>query len=71
MLILSNFMTDQRCSVINMAYATERPSHTTGVIVFEAPIHDIEMMATEDQVIDLIRCGVRYNGEYGALVMDI
>lgn len=67
MLILSKFMTNPRTSVINCAEGKE----SAGMLVFEPSIHDIETMATEAQVIDLIRCGCRYNGEYDALVMDI
>lgn len=67
MLILSKFMTNPRTSVINSVESNSRD----GFIVFEPSTHDVETMATEEQVIDLIRCGVRYNGEYGALVMEI
>jgi len=66
MLILSKFMTDHHTSIINCA-----ESNGTGKLVFEPSIHDVETTATEQEVIDLIRCGVRYSGEYGALVMDI
>lgn len=69
MLILSKFMTNPRTSVINCADSGN--AEGCGFIIFEPSIHDIETMATEEQVIDLIRCGCRYNSEYDALVMDI
>lgn len=71
MLILEKFMTNPKTSVINSVNTVDMHGHPEEMIVFEPSIHAIETMATEDQVIDLIRCGCRYNGEYEALVMDI
>ena len=67
--ILSQFMTKHGISVINCTGPSNETD--TGLIVFEPSIRDVEAMATEEQVIDLVRCGVRYNHEYDALVMDI
>lgn len=66
LLILSRFM-DPYSDVINSAES--KKGNCAGVIVFELPIHEVERMATENQVIQLIRCGVEYNSEYDALVM--
>lgn len=69
MLILSKFMANPHHSIINTA--SDRKPCSLPVIVFDPSIKDVEATATEGQIIDLIRCGVYYNSEYHALVMDI
>jgi len=66
MLILSKFMAHHNTCVINCAVSDD-----TCNLVFEPSIHDVETLATEQQVIDLIRCGVSYSREYDALIMEI